>query len=74
MVYQVRPERRAEIPAVTHRRLGTPADRFARGKRPLLSTHCRLYRAHWRARFAQHVVQRKRADRLHPGPRYRLLF
>ncbi len=74
MVYQVREEKRAVIPAVTHvdgsGRLQTVNARY---EPALLSTDFRLLRTDRSAGSAEHLVQRKRADRLHAAARARML-
>ncbi len=72
--YNVRPEKRAVIPAPTH------VDGTARlqtvSRRPilLLGTDSRVRRSHRRAGGVEYFVQRQRADRLPPGGSDGLFF
>ena len=73
-VYPVRPDKRAVVPAITHvdgsGRLQTVSPRSNQRYYNLIRAFARRHR---RADAAQHVVQRKRADRADAGTGARLL-
>ena len=75
MVYQIKPERRAEIPAVTHvdgsGRLQTVTRAANERYYQLISD---FYQANRRSRGAQHLFQRERTDCLHAASGHRLFY
>ena len=75
MVYQIKPERRAEIPAVTHvdgsGRLQTVTRAANERYYQLISD---FYQANRRSRGAQHFFQRERTDCLHAASGHRLFY
>ena len=65
MVYQIKPERRAEIPAVTHVDGSGRLQTVARSESALLPTDFGFLQTDGRAGGAEHFIQRERANRLH---------